>query len=86
MELIDKLTILTDSQLVVKQAQGDFCIKDQKMIAYVEAIMVAMKGWPSIKMKLINKSNNEEAYTLAVKKGTSPYLDKGRWIQVETIT
>lgn len=82
---IENLTIMTTSQLIVKQAQGDFCIKDQRMMACTKVFKKAMEGWTSIKMKLIDISNNEEENALA-KIGASPCPNKGTWIQVETVT
>lgn len=82
---IQRLTIHTNSQLVVKQGQWTFCIKDTKMMAYAEAVKVAMMGQESIKVELIDKANNEEVDALAVI-GETPCPVEGRQIQVKIVT
>lgn len=55
------------------------------MITYAEAVKVVMKGWVSIKVKLIDRSNNEEVDALP-RIGATPCPSEGRWIQVEDAT
>lgn len=54
------------------------------MLAYIKAIKKVLEKWPNIKVKLLDRMENEETNTLA-RLGTTSCPSEGRWIQVETL-
>jgi ribonuclease HI len=61
------LNVFLDSELVVKQLNGDYAIKNEGLIPLYEKVIETLKKFPSVKISHIRREKNKEADKLANK-------------------
>ena len=61
----EKITVFMDSELVVKQLNGEYRVKDDKMKELFRQAFEVLKDFKSFEIKHIDRSKNKEADKLA---------------------
>ena len=62
---IAKLKICRDSNLVIRQLNGDFAVKEPNLVKYREEILNRLKGFESFELEAIPRYENKYADALA---------------------
>ena len=62
---IRKLKVFGDSELVIKQVEGDYEVKNPNLAAYKTTVQELMKHFTSIECKVVNQNKNKLANSLA---------------------
>lgn len=73
---IKKIEILTDSQLVARQTQGEYISKKLRVTPYGHQPKLHQWKWRKASITLISKANNEQADAMA-RFATTPYPPEG---------
>ena len=63
---LEKIIIQSESQLVVKQVNGEYETQDQRMAKYVCLVKLIVESFAVWKLKNISRGSNEKADALAV--------------------
>jgi ribonuclease HI len=63
----DKVVLNLDSELVVKQLNGEYRVKDAAMKMFFEKALHILKSFKSFEVKHIDRADNKEADRLANK-------------------
>ncbi|XP_075087647.1 uncharacterized protein LOC107826857 [Nicotiana tabacum] len=72
---VQELLVMGDSDLLIRQAQGDWEIRDIKLIPYRQCVEDLSKRFKSIEFRYIPKFHNELADALATLASMLPYPD-----------
>ena len=78
----DQLEICSDSQLVVKQIEESYEVRDEKMILYLKKVRELLKKFTRVQVKHVPRVENTRADALA-KLAKMPQEDLNRLIPVE---
>ena len=62
---VDQLEVCSDSQLVVKQIEGTYEAKGEKMIIYLKKVRELLKKFILVQVRHIPRAENSRADTLA---------------------
>ena len=62
---LEKLIIHSDFQLVVGQVNGEYEMRDQRMVRYVSLVKQWLGSFAALKLKNIPRDSNEKADALA---------------------
>lgn len=76
------LEVLSDSQLVVNQVQGDYLAKDTRMIAYLGEVKAASTKIKFFKIRQIPREDNKKADALANLASTFEFISN-RYVPLE---
>ena len=78
----DQLEVSSDSQLVVKQIEGSYEARGEKMILYLKKVRELLKNFIQVQVKHVPRTENSRADALA-KLVTASQEELGRLIPVE---
>ncbi|XP_075086086.1 uncharacterized protein LOC142168825 [Nicotiana tabacum] len=70
---VEELLIMGDSDLIIRQAQGEWEILDIKLILYRQHVEDLRKWFKSVEFRYIPRFHNELAYELATLASMLPY-------------
>ncbi|XP_070013476.1 uncharacterized protein [Nicotiana sylvestris] len=73
---IQELLVIGDSDLLVHQVQGEWAIKNTKILPYLHHVQELMKRFTKIKLKHVPKIQNEFADALATLSSMIQHPDK----------
>ncbi|KAK4710018.1 hypothetical protein R3W88_004531 [Solanum pinnatisectum] len=71
---LQELIVLGDSDLIIRQAQGEWKTRDLKLLPYKQCVEDLGKRFTSIEFRYIPRFHNELADTLATLASMLPYL------------
>ncbi|XP_075074618.1 uncharacterized protein LOC142162194 [Nicotiana tabacum] len=72
---VEELLIMGDSDLIIRQAQGEWETRDVKLIPYKKHVEDLSKRFKSIEFRYIPRCHNELADALATLASMLPYPD-----------
>ena len=74
---VDQLEVCSDSQLIVKQIEDDYEVKNEKMIRYLKKVHELLKKFVRVQVRHILRTENTQADALTkIVMVLQEYLDR----------